>query len=328
MEGKLVSIIIPLFNNEEHLDATILSALGQTYTNKEIIVVDNGSTDRSASIARKYEDEFFRVIQEQKKGASAARNAGIQIAKGHYIQFLDADDLLSPDKIASQVRILENNPRKIAVCSTVHFNSGQDHHMFTPSDYEEKFLIDADPVTFSINLWGGGGTTGSMVQPNAWLVPAPIIKLAGGWNETLSLDDDGEYFCRVLLQSEGVIKTSGLNYYRKSSLKSNLSAQATKEAILSQFRSLQLKFRHIAEFSDSEELKIAYLKSLYNLRFKIYPLYPEIGIEITRAIRSLNFDFAYQVQFPSREGNLLRKLIGWRLTKRLQYLKNKKKSQK
>src|SRR5580698_4662849 len=94
----LVSIIIPSYNSENHLAETIKSALSQTWVNKEIIIIDDGSTDSSVQIAKGFESNV-KVLVQKNKGASAARNAGLKEAKGDYIQFLDSDDLLSPDKI-------------------------------------------------------------------------------------------------------------------------------------------------------------------------------------------------------------------------------------
>ncbi|HZX58320.1 MAG TPA: glycosyltransferase family A protein, partial [Mucilaginibacter sp.] len=106
MDQPLVSIIIPVYNSEKHLAETISSALEQTWPNKEIIIVDDGSADNSLAIAKSFASENVKVFHQPNKGASAARNKGIQEAKGDYIQFLDADDLLMPNKIAAQVKQL------------------------------------------------------------------------------------------------------------------------------------------------------------------------------------------------------------------------------
>ncbi len=165
--------------------------------------MDDGSTDNSLNVAKKFGNKAISVFHQENKGASAARNKGLSEAAGEFIQFLDADDLLSHDKIEEQVKLLINNPNKIAVCSTVHFNDGEDHEQQLSSPHEDAFLLDDKPVHFLINLWGGYADHGSMVSSNAWLTPKHIIEKAGLWNEQLTLDDDGEFFCRALLNSEG-----------------------------------------------------------------------------------------------------------------------------
>ena len=91
----MISIIIPVFNSEKYIEQTIKSAIDQTWANKEIIIIDDGSTDNSLAIAKQFKNDRIKIITQQNKGASAARNKGIAEAKGTYIQFLDAVDILS-----------------------------------------------------------------------------------------------------------------------------------------------------------------------------------------------------------------------------------------
>ena len=294
MPEPLVSIIIPVYNAEKYLAYTIQSAIAQTWPNKEIIVVDDGSTDNSLAIAKTFEGQSVKIFNQKNKGASSARNKGLQEAKGEYIQFLDADDLLSINKIAEQMQALQFAAGKVAVCSTVHFNDGDDLSSNRPSAYEEAFLFNSNnPVYFLVNLWGGYSDHGSMVQPNAWLTPAHLIKKAGNWNELLSVDDDGEFFCRILLASAGVIKTGGLNFYRKHGNSTNLSAGKKLKNYASLYNSLKLRYQHIANTGVSEHLKIAYIKSLYDLKNNIYPLFPRLKKEINNSINNLNMNISY-----------------------------------
>src|ERR1700722_17022843 len=99
----LVSILIPAFNSEKWIAGTIRSALAQTWDRKEIIVVDDGSTDRTFEIARQFESHTVRVVTQINQGAAAARNNAFSLSRGEYIQWLDADDLLAPDKVATQM---------------------------------------------------------------------------------------------------------------------------------------------------------------------------------------------------------------------------------
>jgi len=115
----LVTVIIPCYNVEKYIEECIDSVLSQTYSSIEIICIDNGSGDNTPLILKKYHDKYphsIRVLYEPEKGASRARNKGIAAAKGAYLQFLDADDLLLPDKIAHQVTLVQanNHPNFIA----------------------------------------------------------------------------------------------------------------------------------------------------------------------------------------------------------------------
>ena len=99
----LVSILIPAYNSEKYISATLDSAIGQTWTRNEIIVVDDGSRDRTKEIAGRYADRNVKVVQGEHRGAAAARNVALSLAQGDYIQWLDSDDLLGPHKIARQI---------------------------------------------------------------------------------------------------------------------------------------------------------------------------------------------------------------------------------
>ena len=104
----LVSILIPAYNAERWISDTIESALKQTWPNKEIIIVDDGSRDKTLAVARRFESDTVRVATQANQGAAAARNRAFSMCKGEYIQWLDADDLLAPDKIALQMAVLES----------------------------------------------------------------------------------------------------------------------------------------------------------------------------------------------------------------------------
>src|SRR5215510_10877008 len=104
MSEPLVSILIPAYNAGAWIDETIRSALDQSWARKEVIIVDDGSSDNTADIARRRECSFVKLIEQENQGAARARNRALSIAQGDYIQWLDADDLLAPDKITRQMR--------------------------------------------------------------------------------------------------------------------------------------------------------------------------------------------------------------------------------
>ncbi|WP_186429899.1 glycosyltransferase [Clostridium sp. BSD9I1] len=101
----MVSIIIPVFNGEKFISDAIRSVLNQTYKNIEIIVIDDGSIDKTADIVKNFDK--IRYIYQNNKGPAASRNLGMALSKGEYIAFLDADDLYEPEKIQKQMEILE-----------------------------------------------------------------------------------------------------------------------------------------------------------------------------------------------------------------------------
>lgn len=107
-KSPLVSVIVAAYNAEKYLEAAIESIYRQTYSQIEIVVIDDGSTDKTQKIIQRYTKSLYYFFQEN-RGQPAAQNYGISQARGTYITFLDSDDIYLPNKIASQVAILENN---------------------------------------------------------------------------------------------------------------------------------------------------------------------------------------------------------------------------
>lgn len=106
----LISVITPVYNCEKYLDRTLQSVFAQTYKNIEIVLVDDQSTDSSAEIIKRYQEahpEIVYFLQPRNMGAGHARNKALELAKGQYVAFLDADDVWKPAKIAKQVELLQ-----------------------------------------------------------------------------------------------------------------------------------------------------------------------------------------------------------------------------
>lgn len=111
----LVSVIVPLFNNQDFVADCIVSILKQSYQNIEVIVIDDGCTDNSLPVLAPYKDKL-RIIHQANQGSAVARNHGIKVAKGELIAFNDADDLWTPYKLETQVAFLLANPQYKVVC--------------------------------------------------------------------------------------------------------------------------------------------------------------------------------------------------------------------
>lgn len=123
MNQELISVIIPAYNEEEKLSRCVDSILNQTYTNLEIILVDDGSKDKTPIICDEYQakDERIRVIHQENKGLSDARNAGLEIATGEYIVFIDSDDITLKEMIEKLYHLLKEYDADISVCQFQNF---------------------------------------------------------------------------------------------------------------------------------------------------------------------------------------------------------------
>ncbi|MBW4477950.1 MAG: glycosyltransferase [Tolypothrix brevis GSE-NOS-MK-07-07A] len=107
---KKVSVIIPIYKVDKYIGATVQSVLEQTYTNFELLLIDDGSPDRSIEICQQFTDPRIKIIRQENRGVAAARNTGIRYAQGEYLAFLDADDLWLKEKLAKHVEHLDNSP--------------------------------------------------------------------------------------------------------------------------------------------------------------------------------------------------------------------------
>lgn len=110
VENPLISLIVPAYNAERYIAETIRSVLDQTYEKWELIVVNDGSTDATSQIVSSFGDQRIHLIEQANGGVGSARNAGLDKAKGDYITFLDADDVLPPESLKSRVDYLQTHP--------------------------------------------------------------------------------------------------------------------------------------------------------------------------------------------------------------------------
>ncbi len=185
----LVSTIIPVFNRPELLSEAVKSVLAQTYRPIEIIIIDDGSIDRTPQVAKSLAAQHPEEIicrRKTNRGAGAARELGRQTAKGEFIQYLDSDDLLAPDKFETQVEGLRSNPEcAVSYGKTRYYRIGE-----SPQDIAHKRTgerIDKMFPAFLQSRWWSTSTP---------LFTRSICDRAGAWLE-LSNEEDWEYDCRV-----------------------------------------------------------------------------------------------------------------------------------
>ena len=266
----LVSILIPAYNAEEWIAETIQSAVGQTWPHKEIIVVDDGSKDRTAEVARQFASKQVLVVSQENQGAAATRNHALRLSQGDYIQYLDADDLLAPDKIEAQIVSLGDCdgselcfPRRWAF-----FNYRPRQAKFVPTPLWQ----DLSPVEWlfrklAYNLH---------MQTATWLTARELSEAAGPWDTRLLSDDDGEYFCRVLLACQGTrfVPQSKVFYqqYPSARLGQIGASDKKKEAML---LAMKLHMGYLRSLEDSERTKAACLTYMQNWLDNFYPERPD-----------------------------------------------------
>jgi glycosyltransferase involved in cell wall biosynthesis len=304
-----ISIIIPCYNAAPWLPEAIASALTQNVTSQEIIIVDDGSTDNSLEVARSFASEQVTVLSQPNQGAASARNTALRAARGEYIQYLDADDMLGENKISRQITRLEQAPAgAVATCRWAHFEA-------VPADCrvpDQENFQDLDPVQYLQLNW----EQDIMLQPAAWLVPREIIERVGPWDESLTLNDDGEYFARVALASSQLAFTAGVMTYYRSHLSTSLSGRTDADSLLSAHRSVEQIESYLLARDTSNRTEHACAAARQRLAYCIFPHLPELATRSERRAKQLAHG-----QLPPPGGGLTQlcaKLLGWRNALRLQ----------
>lgn len=311
MSRPLVSILIPCHNAAPWLAEAVESSVAQTWPEKEIVLVDDGSTDNSLEIARGFENRGVRVLAQTNRGASAARNVALRASSGNYVQFLDADDLLDPGKIAAQMTIAVSTGGNYAFCgSWSRFRQSISEAAFPA----EPLCTNAHPVDWMILKF----EQNAMMHPGAWLLPRSLVDKIGPWDETLSLDDDGEYFSRAVLASSGVrFCPDAISYYR-SSLRGSLSKRRTADAWESALRSLVLSSERLLKAENSPRTRKACATVFQRYIHETYPFAADCRERAAELVaRHGGSDLRYEA--GPRFQNVSR-LLGWRLAKRLKLL--------
>ncbi len=267
---SIVSIIIPLYNAEKYIEQCINSAFNQTYTNIEIIVVNDGSTDASLDIINKHPQiNKIKVITQENKGAAAARNTGLTHANGDFIQFLDADDVLEPNKIEAQINLYKQYDYSQDILifgkwSIIGLDLSKlgDNQKSIWHNYQKPADILNDFVLF-----------GCCLPPIVYLTPKLLIEKAGNWNEKLSLNDDGEFFSRVLSVASSLhFCDDAISYYR--STPNSLSKRMSHKAALSQIQS-QILMARVMENNPDARTKEAIYKMINESLRKLYPYFKQ-----------------------------------------------------
>jgi len=304
----LVSILIPAYNAEKWIAETIRSALNQTWPNIEIIVVDDGSIDNTRNIAQKFASLNAKILDNEHKGASAARNEAFRKSKGEYIQWLDADDILAPDKISLQMDTVEKGLHPSDLLSAPYgcFYSFVENAFFEPTSLWQ----DLEPVEWIVNKF----TDYTWMNPTSFLVSRKLTEETGPWDEELSFNDDGEYFVRLISLSRKVIFIKdAYSYHRLHPL--NMSRQKTEQACSSLWRSLDLSINHLLKLEDTKRTRKAAINLLQDWYIYFYPEKKNLMQQLNIKATALDGKVVPPPLDP--EYMLIKPLVGWKGVKKV-----------
>ncbi|RRO22852.1 glycosyltransferase family 2 protein [Flavobacteriaceae bacterium 14752] len=295
-ENPLVSIIIPTYNRAHLIGETLDSVLAQTYQNWECIIVDDGSSDHThevvgAYVKKDYRFKYYHRPDEHLPGGNGARNYGFKMSQGNYVNWLDSDDLFSENKIEEQVKLIKNKTYTVSTCKWGRFEDKDDFklkNLEVYKDYKPAYLLLKDY-----------GEKGMFFPPHSFLVEKSLIIKSGLWNENLKINQDGEFFCRVIINTEEVVFSS-LSYILYRSNSNNKTSDLVSE--------IKAKHAIVSWRLIEDQLKIIEDDfSAYIEKGKFY-IYNKIAKDYKSLIDENPCFFKEQKRFYSIKSRLLRKL--------------------
>ena len=280
----LVSVIIPTYNRVKLLAESVDSIRLQSYRPIELLIVDDGSTDNTSQFVAEWsrahnlgQDFSVRYLKQENCGAAAARNYGIAESKGEFIQFLDSDDLLHPEKIARQVKCsLEHNLTVYGECR--RFAADSKGILLYPAlarNYSETALRD----------W----FEGRFIAPASFLWRRTDVLQNGPWDRKESFDDDGEFACRFLLNGgKWRFCPDSWSYYRiYLDSRVQQSIISSPDALISKLNNYKLVEKKLKELGWFDSLRVSFSSRYWNLA-KQAAFFPEVKDEAISCYKRLN----------------------------------------
>lgn len=300
----LVSVLIPAYNAAPWIQETIQSALDQTWCRTEIVIVDDGSSDGTRDIAQRFQSRNVAVHSTDHCGAAAARNYAFQACQGDYIQWLDADDLLSPDKIERQLAVVHeaDSHRELLTCAWARFYYEPKRASYVRSPLHATL----SPLEWLLIKMGSN----QFMQTASWLTRRELAEAAGLWDTRLLSDDDGEYFCRVLLAATKVRFVPGTGVFYRRTGRGSLgyvgSDNAKKDALL---LSMKLHVDHLRAMEESARVRAACLEFLNAGYAYFYLSRPDLSAELQKMAISVGGS----LEIPEIRGKYawISKRLGW-----------------
>ena len=269
----LVSILIPCYNAERWIGQCIQSALDQTYPRKEVIVIDDGSTDSSVEVIRKFGDRIH-FQQSAHRGGNAIRNQLTQTARGDWLQYLDSDDYLLPDKIASEVACIDSAGSNIDVI----YSPVVIHTTFNPdADYTLEIHDASETVTYI--RWGHLNTGGLLMKRD-------VVLQVGGWKEDQPCCQEHELLLRLMVAGHRFLlhHTAGVVYRQHSS-----ATVSRRNPLLTIRTRMELTERMEKHLELSDKLTPEHKEALFIAR-----------MECARSARRMNPRFAQDLSRQAR----------------------------
>jgi|SRR5690625_57270 len=255
MKNELASVIIPSYNRSQIIRKTLESVWNQTYRPVEVVIVDDGSTDNTREIVNRWKEEFvsedFKVnyFFQKNSGVQHARNKGISLAKGRFLQFLDSDDLLLPEKLDLQISKMKEEKTGISICDYYVTDERENILSFASNDRDLKHILTSPRFMQT-----------SIAVIDKELVPRKYLK----WNPRIRRAQDIDFIFKILLIADRFSYVNKPLFYWVHHTTDNRISKTVRFSALDYTKSLLslIKFQ-IANKKSIPKYKQEYLKTLY-----------------------------------------------------------------
>ncbi|TVQ14639.1 MAG: glycosyltransferase [Leptolyngbya sp. DLM2.Bin27] len=297
-----ISVVIPAYNAEKTIKFTLESVLSQTYSDFELIIINDGSQDATLSIINQFKDRRVRVFSHENSGPQKSRNRGINQATGEYISFIDADDLWTPDKLEQQLKRIEANPEVSVVYSWS--DEINEHGMVTRSGQRSTLEGKVFEALLKNNFLGSGSNP---------LIRKQALSAVGGFDPSILAGQDWDMWLTLASDYTFAVVPQVQVFYRKSagskSWSSNLSRQ--EQGLR------QVMAKHLSRRSDLLPSRRAYLAFCY--RYLLFECFGKCAPSFSNGMLSLRF-FGVAVYLEPGWWMQRSHLIGIVLAKTIRYL--------
>lgn len=312
MMKPVISVIMPVYNAEAYVATAIQSILKQTFESFELIIINDGSEDESEKIISSFKDKRIVYVYQSNQGQVAASNHGIKLAKGEYIKFVDADDLINREHLELQYKAMNNEENLLVSCEWAYFYKDPTLAIFqeeyTHQDYDNALNWFYDSHHHDRGMLGAP----------LWLIPKKLLDKAGHWHPELSLNNDFDFSTRLLAVSKGVRFAKGAQLYYRKGVENALTLSSNKKACKSALLTTVLGMNTILQVENSERMRRLFADRFQSWIFQFYPQHRAILSKMQQHVLDLGGS-----KLVPQGGQLFLfsiKIFPWKLVKWLQFI--------
>lgn len=303
----MLSILIPAFNAQTYLSSTLDSLLSQNECDFEIIICDDGSTDKTATIGSNYltRDRRVTYFRQAHSGAAAARNAAFSASRGKWVVYFDGNDISCPGSLGAMVRVAQTYPSDIVYCrwSKLHEPANNSSEVALFKEHmpgwlwlERAFLYDYPTYT------------------GCFLLPRTMVEKEGGWDERLSFQDDMEFYARLIARTDIIRFCDEARFIYRQGVPGSVSRSVGTSSSESHYLATALAVQHLLRVRNTKSARAAAVRQLMLVSYTQHLGAPGISRKAEMDAKALAAAPLWRPWLPGGPARrILQVFLGWRL---------------